>query len=159
MLKKAKKTYGFIIAIAALISILIIAIRPNENTGFHNKPLTNNNSTADLIWNKFEIALEANQIDSLISYSLDTIKCSELQTQNPDSNEYYNARFIFENHIDQLKHLDILSTQERHIYMDDSIIRVIYPIKCMDAEEDRYDLIFMFVRVDDKYLFSGMILT
>jgi hypothetical protein len=115
---------------------------------------------ADSIWQNFMIALETKQIDYLLNNSFDSIHCSELNdTTLASIGDKYDAKFIFENYLNKLMHLKNLSTQKSHIFYNDSIIRIQFPIKSKAAEEDGYDLIFMFNKSDNKYLFSGMLLT
>ena len=60
---------------------------------------------------------------------------------------------------EELKHLNNLSTQKRSIYLDEKILRVVFNIECKQAEENGYDLIFLFDKFEERYLFRGMIMT
>jgi hypothetical protein len=113
----------------------------------------------DSIWREFEIALETSNIDFLIENSYDSIYCAELQILGQTSNELYEKEFIFNNHLKELKHLNNLSTHKRNIYWDEEVLRVVFNIECKQAEENAYDLIFLFDKNQDKYLFKGMIMT
>ncbi|MFC0878937.1 hypothetical protein ACE01N_20250 [Saccharicrinis sp. FJH2] len=123
-------------------------------------PWNHSTNKADSIWSDFMNALETRQINYLLVNSFDTIICSELSDSLKNSfGDRYEAKFIFENHLDELMHLKNLSTQNWHVYNNDSIIRIHFTIKCKAAEEGAYDLIFMFDKNENKYLFSGMITT
>ena len=76
-----------------------------------------------------------------------------------NNNDQYESRFIFENHLEKLMHLKILSTQKHGIYEYDNIMRVNYKIKSKVTEERGYNLIFIFKKKGGKYLFRGMTMT
>jgi hypothetical protein len=116
-------------------------------------------SISDSIWDYFVRAMETSDIEYLIANSFDSINCSELGVPSGKNDEVYESEFIFNNHLDKLMHLDNLSTHRQDIYETDSTLDINYQIKCPNAEEGGYNLIFFFKKRGDKYLFSGMILT
>lgn len=113
----------------------------------------------DSLWLQFANSMETKNIEFLVANSLDTIQCADCNLDNNPDNEYYESKFVFENHMDKLMHLDKLSNKDHYIYQDDSLMHVVYSIKNLNAFEGGYNLIFNFVKVDDKYLFKGMIVT
>jgi hypothetical protein len=115
--------------------------------------------TSDSLWDCYVRALETKKIDYLISNSFDTIICAELGIPSLSNDERYPSKLIYENYLDKLMHLDDLSTRERSVYKDDDEIKVNYKISSKTAEEGGYNLIFIFKKKGDKYLFYGMIMT
>ena len=116
-------------------------------------------TVADSIWDYFVRAMETDDIEYMIANSLDSINCSELDIPTEKNDEIYESKFIFNNNLDKLMHQDNLLTRDHNTYETDSTIYINYQIKCSKAEEGGYNLIFFFEKKENKYLFSGMILS
>jgi hypothetical protein len=114
---------------------------------------------ADSLWINFMTQMENKNVDFLIENSLDTIQCVDCDiTSNPET-EFYDAELVFINHLDKLKHLKSLRDQGFTTYEEDNMIRVNYSFPATFSQDRGYNLIFTFIKVDDKYLFTGMIVT
>lgn len=138
---------------AFLISVSFCSSSQAENK--EEKILT----APDSLWLQFAHNLEAKNTEFLVNNSLDTIQCAECNLDGNPDNEYYESRFVFENHTDKLIHLKTLKDKDHYIYQDDSLMHVVYTIKTPNALEGGYNLIFNFTKVGEKYLFKGMIVT
>ncbi|TKG91501.1 hypothetical protein EYV94_20970 [Puteibacter caeruleilacunae] len=110
---------------------------------------------ADSLWQKFAYSLETRDTTFLINNSLDTIQCAEFSSEN----EYFASEFIFKNHIKKLMHLDSLRNADYNIYVGDSLMHINYPIKTNKTIEGGYNLIFSFSKVENRFVFRGMLLT
>ena len=115
-----------------------------------------NNQIVDSLWFEFASAMENKNLAYLIKRSLDTIQCVDCTTKFKTKNNYYDAKMIFKNHLEELMHLDSLTNKDFSSYSNDSIIRIGYTIECKEAPEGAYGLFFSFRRVKRDYLFSGM---
>lgn len=109
-------------------------------------------------WIKFVDKMNSNDFEYLINNSLDTIMCSDCSIDKLSENEMYSSNLIFKQYIKCLIHIDLLK-HNYSIYKTDNEIIVIYNIKPTISFEGGYDLIYKFVKKDDKYKFFGMILT
>jgi hypothetical protein len=118
-------------------------------------------SKSDLKWIEFVTALENDDYDYLINNSLDTIQCTECEFIENNESDLYSSKFLFSNpkYVKKLKHIDSLLHEEFTTYEVPGMIKVNYKIKSRYAPEGGYNLIFTFVLMDDKYLFTGMLVT
>lgn len=116
-------------------------------------------TVADSIWDYFQRAMETSDVAYLIANSMDSISCSELDIPGRKNNEIYESKFIFNNYLDQLMHLDDFSSYRQNIHETDSMININYFIESKNSEEKGYNLIFYFIKKGDIFLFSGMLLT
>lgn len=116
-------------------------------------------TTPDSLWLQFAYRMETKDIDFLVNNSLDTIQCADCNLDGNPDNEYYESKFVFEKHIDKIMHIDSLRNKGHYIYQDDSLMHVVYSIKNLNAFEGGYNLIFNFIKVDERYLFKGIIVT
>jgi hypothetical protein len=114
---------------------------------------------ADSLWVNFMTQLENGNIDFLIKNSLDTIQCVDCEISSDRETEFYDAELIFNNHLDKLKHLKSLKDEEFTTHEEDNVIRVNYSFPATFSQDRGYNLIFTFIKVDDKYLFAGMFVT
>jgi hypothetical protein len=73
--------------------------------------------------------------------------------------EFYDAELIFKNHLAKLGHLKSLKDKEFTTHEEDNTIRVNYSFSATFSQDHGYNLIFTFTKVDNKYLFTGMIVT
>jgi hypothetical protein len=103
--------------------------------------------------------MEKKNIDFLIRNSLDTIQCVDCDIRPDRETEFYDAELIFNSHLDKLGRLKSLEDKEFTTHEEDNIIRVNYSFPATFSQDHGYNLIFTFVKVDDKYLFTGMIVT
>jgi len=140
------------------ISVIIISIFIYSSTDFQEEKFKKK-MASDSLWLQFAHCMETNDIQFLMENSLDTIQCAECNLDGKSENEYYESRFVFEKHIDKLMHLNSLHNRYYSIYQDDSLMHVVYSVKTTNTVEGGYNLIFNFIKVDDKYLFKGMIMT
>ena len=72
------------------------------------------------------------------------------------SRELYNLRFIFEDYLVQLMHLDNLNKHVFSTYQNDTMIYVSYSIKWKYAEERANGLHCGFKKTGSKYNLHGM---
>lgn len=114
---------------------------------------------ADSIWVNFSKHLENKNLAFLIENSLDTIQCVDCEILPFKENEYYKAKFIFNNRIEKLKYLKTFKDIEFSTFEEDSIIYVNYSFPETFTQEYGYNLIFIFKKVKNRYLFAGKILT
>lgn len=145
-----------------LFAIVLVFLIPLTFCSSNQEQVLNKRSNltlADSIWFQFARNMEIRNIDYLIKNSLDTIQCTECEVGVNHNNYYYNAKMIFDDHLDKLMHLDSLTNREHSTYMDDNEMHVIYSIETNQYFEGYYGLIFNFKRDGNKYLFSGMVLT
>lgn len=114
---------------------------------------------ADSIWINFRTQIENKNIDFLIKNSLDTIQCVDCDIRPDHGSEFYDAAVVFNNHLDKLKHLKSLKEKEFTTHEEDNMISVNYSFPATFSQDHGYNLIFTFIKVDDKYLFTGMFVT
>ena len=131
-----------------LYIILIIALcfpscRSERNSDYKNT-----------IWEDFKKALENKNTSFLIENSLDSIKCIDC-VEGQNEKLQFN-KFIFQNHLKQLYNVGLLKEKEYSNYITDSMIRINYSFKDLTINES-YSIIYMFDKVNNKYLFTGMI--
>ena len=117
-----------------------------------------NMSYADSLWIDYKSAIQNQRIDYLIDNSLDSIQCVDCVTDSNNLSDIYNSKYIFDNHLKELIHLDSL-TNDYSAFQNDSIIFINYTINDKKSEEGRYNLIYIFKKSNQRYLFSGMITT
>ncbi len=143
----------YYILINILISLIVFSSCNIENNSYNEKKLTK----TDSIWLKFAKAMELKDVDFLINNSLDTISCFDCCIDTNNEINYFDAEFIFQNHLDKLMHLKSLSKKEYLISeIDSNLIKVVYNVKTSQAPEGGYSLIFTLIKKDDKYYFQGM---
>ena len=128
--------------------------KSSESTAVMNKIIP-----ADSIWLSFLNGLNQENVEFLVQNSIDTIQCAECNLLDDYDSEWYECTFVYENHIDELMHLESLSNLSYTTYSDDELIHINYEIAAEEAMEGGYNLIFTFIKVDEKYLFKGMIVT
>jgi hypothetical protein len=116
-------------------------------------------SQADSVWINFMAQLENKNIGFLIKNSLDSIQCVDCDIKSDRKTEFYDAEFVFKNHLDELKHLKSLKDKEFTTHEEDNLIRVHYSFPATFSQDHGYNLVFTFIKVDDKYLFTGMFVT
>ncbi len=112
-------------------------------------------SLSDSIWIKFSESLEEKNLSYLIHNSLDTIDCTDCHPDY-DNIHRFESRFIFENHIGSLIHLDSLSKKEFSTEIHENRLIVNYSIIWKYAEEGGYNLIYEFQKGENNFLFKGM---
>ena len=114
----------------------------------------NNKSDKILIWENFKTNIDNNEYEYLIENSTDSIKCIDCII---GKKEYkIPSRIIFKNYKEKLYNSDLLDKKEYSVYSDDSIIRITYSFKKL-IENESLNIIYMFDKINDKYLFTGMI--
>ncbi len=140
----------YYILINILISLIVFI---SCNTQNNEQKLTK----ADSIWLKFAKAMESKDTDFLINNSLDTVSCFDCNIDTNNEINYFDAGFIFKNHIDKIMHLKSLSKQKYSTYeIDGNLIKIVYTVKSPKAPEGRYSLIFTLIKNNNKYYFQGM---
>jgi hypothetical protein len=127
----------------------------NDTTRSGGKKLTQ----ADSVWINFRTQLESENIDFLIKNSLDTIQCADCDIKTERQTEFYDADIVFKEHIDKVKYLKSFKDKEFSTYAVDNLIRVNYSFPATNSQDKGYNLIFTFIKVDERYLFMGMIVT
>ena len=114
----------------------------------------NNESDKILIWENFKTNIENNEYEYLIENSTDSIKCIDCII---GKKEYkIPSRIIFKNYKEKLYNSDLLDKKEYSVYSDDKMIRISYGFKNLTRNESS-DIVYMFDKINDKYLFTGMI--
>lgn len=113
-------------------------------------------SYADSLWLEFATAMETKNLEYLIKTSFDTIQCIDCILDNKSDNEFYDSKMIFKEYLGNLMHIESLTNKEFSTYMNDTIIRVSYSIKCKQALEGGYNLIFTFMKENENFYFDGM---
>ncbi|WP_133259614.1 hypothetical protein [Pseudochryseolinea flava] len=116
-------------------------------------------SSIDSIWVNFKTQLENRNVKFLVANSLDTIQCVDCGDSAGEETEFYDAHFIFQNRLDKVKHFKNLSDKDFTTHESDNLVRVSYNIPSSLFQDHGYNLIFTFVKVKNKYLFAGMIVT
>jgi len=117
-----------------------------------------NMSYADSLWIDYKSAMQNQRIDYLIDNSLDSIQCVDCVTDSNNLSDIYDSKYIFDNHLKELIHLDSL-TNDYSAFQNDSMIFINYTIKDKKSEEGGYNLIYIFKKSNQRYLFSGMTTT
>jgi hypothetical protein len=115
-------------------------------------------SYADSLWIEYKNALQNQRIDYLIDNSLDSIQCVDCVPDSGKLSDIFDSKYIFENHLKELMHLDSL-TNDYSAFQNDSMIFINYTIKDNKSEEGGYNLIYIFKKSNQRYLFSGMLTT
>ena len=114
----------------------------------------NNESDKILIWENFKTNIENNEYEYLIENSTDSIKCIDCII---GKKEYkIPSRIIFKNYKEKLYNSDLLDKKEYSVYSDDKMIRISYGFKNLTRNESS-DIVYMFDKINDKFLFTGMI--
>jgi hypothetical protein len=139
--------------------LIIVTARTFSSCEKTDKSKNEGLTQAENVWVNFMTQLESGNIDFLIKNSLDTIQCVDCEVTSDRQTEFYVADFIFKNRLDKLKHLKSLKDKEFSIHMVDNLIRVNYSFPATISQDHGYNLIFTFVKVDNKYMFTGMIVT
>jgi len=107
-----------------------------------------------LIWENFKTRIENNDLKYLIENSTDSIKCIDCII---GKKEYkIPSGIIFKNYIEKLYNSDLLDKNEYSVYSDDKMIRISYGFKNLTRNESS-DIVYMFDKINDKFLFTGMI--
>ncbi len=107
-----------------------------------------------LIWENFKTRIENNDLKYLIENSTDSIKCIDCII---GKNEYkIPSGIIFKNYIEKLYNSDLLDKNKYSVYSDDKMIRISYGFKNLTRNESS-DIVYMFDKINDKFLFTGMI--
>ena len=144
----------YYILINILISLIVFGSCNIENDLQNNEQKL---TKTDSIWLKFAKAMESKDVDFLINNSLDTVSCFDCSIDTNNEINYFDAEFIFQNHIDKIMHLKSLSKKEYSISeIDSNLIKIVYNIKSPKAPEGGYGLIFTLIKKNDKYYFQGM---
>lgn len=168
--RKSKNTKKFILRISGAILFTLAVIGGiNDSFGIFdrikqakskNEPSIIRLTFADSLWVKFRDSMINQKIDFLIENSFDTIQCIDCVNDDLKTvNEQYASRFIFENNLAQLIHLDNIGAYDFSSNQSDSVIYITYSIKLNDAEEGAYGLHYKFKKAREKYLFQGMFTT
>lgn len=114
-------------------------------------------SGIDSVWLKFAKAMDSKDIDFLIKNSLDSVTCYDCNIGVDSSKEYFNTKFIFTNHLDKIKHLQVLLNKPFSTYkVDNDYAKVVYNIRVPQAPEKDYGLFFTLVKKVKTYYFQGM---
>jgi hypothetical protein len=112
---------------------------------------------ADSIWIAFIKAIEDKNISYLKTNSFDNIQCVDCVFDSINQTNYFPSEFIFQNYLDRLIHLDLLTDHKYFVSQNDTTIEIIYNIESKYAEEGREGIIYIFQKKDNKFLFEGMI--
>jgi hypothetical protein len=113
---------------------------------------------ADSVWINFKTQLGTGNIEYLIKNSLDSIQCVDCDIETERPTEFYDTDFILRNHLDKFK-LESIRDKEFDTYVIDDLIRVNYSFPATFFHDHGYNLIFTFQKVDNIYLFTGVIVT
>lgn len=113
---------------------------------------------ADSIWINFRTQLEKGNVDFLIRNSLDTIQCVDCEIEAHPTTEYFSSDLIFNHYLEQI-YSESIKDKEFKTHVEDNLIRVNYSFSATHSQDHGYNLIFTFIKVDDKYLFTGMFVT
>lgn len=118
----------------------------------------NQYSYLDSIWLPFAKAMDTKDIAFLIRNSFDTVSCADCKIEPDLEKGKFDSKFIFQNHLEKVRHLQTVSNKDFSTYqVDSNMIRVVYRVKAPQAPEGAYGLIFTLIKKDGKYLFEGMI--
>jgi len=131
--------------ILALVGLIMI---------FHSCKEEYNDSDKILIWENFKTKIENNDYEYLIENSTDSIKC--VDCISGENELKIPKETIYKNYIGKLYDSKILDKKEYSIYSDNRIIRISYTFKTLSGNEST-NIIYMFDKVDNRYLFTGMI--
>ena len=135
-----------------ILTVFFLAVLLLNCTGRteHTRTLT----ATDSLWLNFAIAMERNDLEYLLTNSLDSIRCVDCNPTTPNwEDEIYEAEYLLRNHLTDLMHLDNLSSGFS-TYQDSTLIRVGYSIEAPQAEEGGYTLVFTLERKNGQYLLS-----
>lgn len=146
------------VLIGMFLLIVMSCSSQNEKANYE-KPAKNQITSADSIWLNFLDKLNNQDVEFLLQNSLDTIQCADCNLIEGEKSEWYNPEFVFRNHINKLLHVKNISEIGYTTYLDQERMHVNYSIPANESMEGAYNLIFTFVKVDDVYLFKGMIVT
>jgi hypothetical protein len=119
-----------------------------------NNELNKKKVVDNITWTKFKKAIEKNDTNYLIENFYDSIRCIDCIAGENEKNQL--SKHIFNKHIDKLYKSELLKDREYTFYQTDSIIRVNYKFEKLIGNES-YDIVYMFNKAKNKFLFSGMI--
>ena len=100
--------------------------------------------------------IENKDLNYLNINSTDLIKCVDCISN--DKGILQKNELIFKEYIDKLYNSDLLNKKQYSIYENDSIIRISYNFKKMIGNESS-NITYMFDKINDEFLFTGMITT
>ncbi|NOZ34855.1 MAG: hypothetical protein GXO80_06115 [Chlorobi bacterium] len=111
----------------------------------------------DIFWMQFVKAMENNEVNFLVKNSLDTVSCFDCNIDLNNEVNYFDAKSIFQNHMNKIMHLKSLSKKEYLVSeVDSNLMKIVYNVKTPKAPEGGYSLIFSLIKKDGKYFFQGM---
>lgn len=113
---------------------------------------------ADSLWIDFSSAIKNRDYDYLIEHSFETIECVDCVSDLSIKGSLYRSDLIFKHHLDRLYNYEILKNLDfSTVYADSNVIRVSYSVKSDEAPANGNNIVYTFIKSDDKYLFQGMI--
>jgi hypothetical protein len=124
---------------------------------FNSAKLIKTPSSGDSVWNVFSKAVINRDTAFLIKNSLDSIKCTDCI---PDTDyNLISAKYIYTSRVKDLMSLKFLQSKTYIVEHVDSLLYINYIIKDRHAEENGYNMIFIFVKRNQAFIFKGMITT
>ena len=129
-----------------ILSVLLVFSCKNES----------NQLTENPVWEKFKNGIENEDLTYLLNNSLDSIYCTDCILDV--DNELHSKQLIFEKHRKNLYSSELLKGKTYSTHETDSIIRISYSFEKLSGNEAS-SIIYMFNRIENKYLFTGMITT
>ena len=147
-----------ILRIFGFISICIFLICCSRLKQENNLAQKKKLDFADSLWIDFSTAIENKDFAYLVENSLDTIECIDCTNDSAIEKPYFKSDFIFQNHLESLYNHEYLEKlQYTTFHSDTNEIRINYSIESPQAPEGGYNIIYTFIRKNNKYLFKGMI--
>ena len=110
----------------------------------------------NIVWGKFKNGIKNKELTYLLNNSLDSIKCTDCVVGKNE--KHISSELIFKKYLDRLYDYELLKNKVYSLYENDSIIRVNYSFEKLIGAESS-NIIYTFNKIDEKFLFTGMITT
>lgn len=108
----------------------------------------------DVFWENFKQKLQKNDINYLLKNSLDSINCSDCNSNSID--ELFSSKAVFSKYKNQFYKNSLLDNKNYTVNKNDSFIRVNYIFVGKNGNEG-HNIIYIFDKIDNQFLLSGKI--
>lgn len=106
------------------------------------------------IWENFKQSINEKEYKYLIENSFDSIKC--INCVPNETEKLQSSKNIFKNYLDRFYNKKLLESKQYSTFENDSLLRISYGFSNNFGNE-AYNIIYMFVKKEDKFLLKGMI--
>jgi hypothetical protein len=133
--------YKYFILIA--LSILTFSCKHKSNSFVKNPT-----------WEKFQEAINNNDLAYLMTNSCDSIKC--IDCIKSENEKLQSSEYIFKNYRNEFYNKKLLNGKKYSAYQNDTIIRINYSFE-NSFEDESFNIIYMFDKKENSFLLTGMI--